>query len=169
VILAERALEQALHCILGKTREDMTPDEENRPDQPNSVRLAVMTAWHSGAAHDGKMSRAAAAVVGADGPRAAVPRLPSVVEFCGNELKICGNTNCLCPLHCVKRWHDLAQRIARVLDYGFFSSTDETVPVCALCPLGLVGTAGRYQRKSKAYTLIKKGFCLSLCQLCHSV
>jgi hypothetical protein len=45
----------------------------------------------------------------------------SAVEFCGNELKICGNTNCLCPLHCVKRWHDLAQRIARALDCnGFF-------------------------------------------------
>jgi hypothetical protein len=25
------------------------------------------------------------------GPRVAVPRLSSVVEFCGNELKICGN------------------------------------------------------------------------------
>jgi len=45
----------------------------------------------------------------------------SVIEFCGNELKICGNTNCLCPVHCVKRWHSLAQRIARALDCnGFF-------------------------------------------------
>ena len=36
VILAERAREQALDCMLGKIREDMTPDEENRHDQPNS-------------------------------------------------------------------------------------------------------------------------------------
>jgi hypothetical protein len=39
VVLAERAPEQALDCILGKTREDMTPDEENRPDQPFGSRL----------------------------------------------------------------------------------------------------------------------------------
>jgi len=71
-ILAERALEQALHCTLGKTREDMTPDEENRP--PNSVRLAVMTAWHSGERHmmARKMSLVAAAISRLDGPRAAV-------------------------------------------------------------------------------------------------
>jgi hypothetical protein len=56
---------RALDCILGKTREDMTPDEENRPDQPNSVPLAVMTAWHSGERHmmAREMPRAAAAIV----------------------------------------------------------------------------------------------------------
>ena len=32
----------------------------------------------------------------------------SVIEFCGNEQKICGNTNGLCPVHCVKRWPSLA-------------------------------------------------------------
>jgi hypothetical protein len=94
VILAERALEQTLHCILGKIREDMTPDEGNRPDQPNSVRLAVMTAWHSGErqmmAREMRARRRRLSAL--DGPRAAVPRLPSVVEFCGNELTICRNT-----------------------------------------------------------------------------
>jgi len=66
----------------------------------------------------------------------------SVIEFCGNELKICGNTNGLCPVHCVKRWPRLAQRIARALDlqWVFSSSTDETVPVCATVPSCLAGT-----------------------------
>jgi len=49
----------------------MTPDEENR--QPNSVRLAVMTAWHSGERHmmARKMSRVAAAIVEAGWAQAA--------------------------------------------------------------------------------------------------
>ena len=91
--LVVRALEQALDCILRKTREDMTPDEENR--QPNSVRLAVMTAWHSGERHmmAPKMSRVAAAISRAGwAPELRLPRLLSVVEFCGNELTICRNT-----------------------------------------------------------------------------
>ena len=41
-----------------------------------------------------KMSRVAAAIVEAGwAPELRLSRLPSVVEFCGDELTICGNTN----------------------------------------------------------------------------
>jgi hypothetical protein len=72
----------------------MTPDEENRPRSAVRFALAVTAAWHRGERHlmAREMSRAAEAIVEAGRARVAVPRLPSVVEFCGNELKICGNT-----------------------------------------------------------------------------
>jgi len=60
----------------------MTPDEENR--QPNSVCLAVMTAWHSGERHmmAPKMSRVAAAIPRAVwAPELRLPKLPSVWSF----------------------------------------------------------------------------------------
>jgi hypothetical protein len=85
--------------------------------------LAVMTVAQWGTAPDGTrdVARGSGDCRGWTGPDLRCPGCLSVVEFCGNELKICGNTNCLCPVHCVKRWHSLAQRIARALDCnGFF-------------------------------------------------